>query len=83
MGIYDDLSFVVRSGNRRRVFELLQSKKTPTEIAKDLNLNVGYVSNLIIDLLERKLIECLSPNEKRHRFYIITSKGKKLLQEMK
>jgi len=81
--IWDDISFIVRNKNRRRIFEALDKPKTPTELAKELNLNVGFVSNLIIELLERKLIECLSPNEKRHRFYKRTKKGNVLLIPMK
>ncbi|GAI30352.1 unnamed protein product, partial [marine sediment metagenome] len=37
-------------------------------------------SNIIIELLKRKLIKCLSPNEKRHRFYKITPKGQDVLK---
>ncbi len=76
---YDDISFIVRNKHRKRVFEALDKPKTPTQLAKELDLDVGFVSNLIIDLLKRMFIECLSPHEKRHRFYKITKKGKKIL----
>jgi len=80
---WGDYSFVVRSINRKKVFLDLSSPKTPTELAKDLDLNLGYISNIIISLLERKLIECLNPEEKRHRLYRRTKKGEGLIKNMK
>ncbi len=83
MTLYDDLSFIVRNKNRKAIFQALTKPKTPTQLSKELNINVGFVSNLIIDLLKRKLIVCLSPNEKRYRFYKITTKGQKILKEIR
>lgn len=80
MTAWDDISFIVRNKNRKRVFNTLEKPKTPTQISKELQLNIGYVSNIIIELLNRKLIKCLSPNEKRHRFYRITTKGQDVLK---
>ena len=80
---WDDISFIVRNKNRRAVFEILDKPKTPTELAKGLNINIGFVSNILIELLERKLIECLSPNEKRNRYYRINKKGLKLREIIK
>ena len=65
-----------------KVFNILEKPKTPTQISKELQLNIGYVSNIIIELLDRKLIKCLSPNEKRHRFYQISKKGKEILEKI-
>lgn len=83
MTLYDDLSFIIRNKNRKSIFQALTKPKTPTQLSKELNINVGFVSNLIIDLSKRKLIVCLSPNEKRHRFYKITTKGQKILKEIR
>ena len=79
---WDDISFIVRNKNRKVVFEVLDKPKTPTELSKELEINVGFVSNIIIELLGRELIECLSPNEKRNRFYKITKKGEKLKEKI-
>ena len=77
-----DYSFVVRSGNRRRVFLSLLKPRTPTEISKEVGLNLGYISNLIVSLLGRGLVECLNPGEKRHRLYRRTKKGEELVKEI-
>lgn len=79
---WDDISFVVRSKNRKKVLEALNQPKTPTQLARELNLNVGFVSNIIIELLSRKLVECLSPNEKRWRFYTRSKKGEMIKKEI-
>lgn len=83
MSQWDDISFVIRSRNRRAVLEALSKPKTPTQLSKELKLNVGYISNILIELLKRGLIKCLSPNEKRHRFYLVTSYGKKIIAQLK
>ncbi len=80
---WGDYSFVIRSKNRKEVFLTLSKPKTPTEISKETELNLGYISNIIISLMERKLIECLNPEEKRHRLYRRTKKGEGLIGEVK
>jgi DNA-binding MarR family transcriptional regulator len=77
---WGDYSFIIRSENRKKLFLALTKPKTPTELAKDIELNLGYVSNIIISLLTRKLIECLNPEEKRHRLYRRTKKGEDLIK---
>lgn len=80
---WGEYSFVVRSKHRKKVFLMLSNPKTPTEIAKESNLNLGYISNILISLIERKLIECLNPKEKRHRLYRRTKKGEELIKDIK
>ena len=80
---WKDYSFIIRSEHRKRVFDVLNKPKTPTQLAKELDINLGYISNIIISLLDRKLIECLNPKEKRHRLYRRNNKGEKLFGDMK
>ena len=82
MALYDDISFVIRAKNRKAVLEALTAPKTPSQLSKGLSINIGFVSNIIIELKGRKLIECLSPNEKRHRFYRISKAGENVLKEI-
>ena len=79
---WGDYSFIIRSENRKKVFLALSKPKTPTEISKEVELNLGYISNIIISLIERKLIECLNPEEKRHRLYRRSKKGEKLVGDI-
>jgi len=80
---WKDYSFVVRSEHRKSVFDALNKPKTPTQLSQELSIDLGYMSNIIISLLDRKLIECLNPEEKRHRLYRRNKKGEKLFEEMK
>lgn len=77
-----DYSFIIRSEHRKKVFENLDKPKTPTQLAKELNIDLGYISNIIISLIERNLIECLNPQEKRHRLYVRNKVGEKLYHEI-
>ena len=79
---WDDISFIARNKNRKAVFWILDKPKTPTQLAKELNINIGFVSNILIELLERQLIECLTPNEVRNRFYRISKKGQKIKEKI-
>jgi len=80
---WDNISFIVRSSPRKKVILALQEPKTPTQLSKELGINIGFISNILIDLQKRELIECLSPNEKRHRFYQVSKNGKGILKDIK
>lgn len=82
MKSWADYSFVIRSKHRKRVFELLDKPKTPSQLAEELKLNIGFISNILISLINRSLIKCLNPNEKRHRLYVRTEKGETLIKEI-
>ena len=80
---WKDYGFIVRSVHRKSVFDALDKPKTPTQLAREHNINLGYISNILISLIERKLIDCLNPDEKRHRLYERNKKGNDLLDQMK
>lgn len=75
MKSWADYSFVIRSKPRKRVFDLLDKPRTPTQLAEELKIDIGFISNILISLINRGLIKCLNPDEKRHRLYIRTDKG--------
>ena len=79
---WKDYSFIVRSEQRRKVFDSLSKPKTPTQISKELGIDLGYISNILISLINRKLIDCLNPEEKRHRLYVRNKKGQDLFKEI-
>ena len=79
---WKDYSFIVRSGHRRKVFESLNKPKTPTQLSQELSIDLGYISNILISLMDRKLIQCLNPDEKRHRLYERNKKGEGLFRDI-
>lgn len=80
---WNNISFVTGNKIRFAVLISLKSKsKTPTAISKDTNFPLTHISTSLKLLLERKLIECLTPSVRKNKFYSITEKGKKLLKQI-
>jgi DNA-binding MarR family transcriptional regulator len=80
---WDDAGFVVASRNRRSVLLKLEVPRTPTVIAKSLNLNIANVSRTLSELEEKGLAKCLNPEKKVGRIYSLTSKGKKVAEKIR
>lgn len=76
------VSFVGRSKMRAELLKLLGSPKTPTQLGKILKIHRSSVSRALIELEDKKLVECLTPNEAVYRLYKITSKGKQILSRV-
>jgi len=74
--------FVNRSKIRSEILKSLEKAKTPTQLSKILNLHRSAISRAILELEEKDIIRCLSPAEKRGRFYQINKKGKEILEEI-
>ena len=53
-----------------------------SQLSKTLNMHRSAISRAILELEKKGLIRCLSPMEKRGRFYQITKKGKDILNNM-
>jgi len=79
--MYDLISFLSRSKNRKTVLENLGKPNTPTELASKLKIQRSTVSRAILELMEKKLVKCLTPKEKMGRLYQITDLGKKILEQ--
>ena len=81
--MYDLISFLSRSKNRKTVLENLEKPTTPTELASKLQIQRSTISRAILELMDKKLVKCLTPKEKMGRLYQITDLGKKILKENK
>ena len=76
------VSFVLRSKTRKRILELLLGEQlTPSQIKKRTEMYESHVSRALKELLEKSLIKCENPEERRFKFYKITSLGKNVLNE--
>lgn len=75
------LTYLKRGPKRVEILKTLTTgAKIPSIIAKQQNDKVGKISHYLKDLKEKELIQCLNEEDKRHRFYAITPKGKKYLE---
>ena len=80
---WEEISFVTCSKLRFKILlELRKSKKTPTELASYTNNPISHVSTAIKGLVEKDLVKCLTPKMRKNKFYQITEKGNKLLEDI-
>ncbi len=79
---WDDISFILRGKHRKNILKLLENPKTPTQIKNETHLHFNAVSRAILELEKRGFVECLNPKQKLTRFYRITEKGKKILDDL-
>jgi len=74
MSVFDDYAFVVNGGKRREVLRLLDSYRTPSEIARMLKVHKNVVSRILRDLVRRDLVGPSMILARRHAF-LLTRKG--------
>jgi DNA-binding MarR family transcriptional regulator len=61
----------------------LQDKpSTPSIIAEKSKIYPSHVSNTLSELVEKKLVVCLTPKLKKGRLYELTKSGKGLLKNI-
>ncbi len=73
--------FVITSKIRLSILQVL-GKKSPllqSEIAKKLNRKQQDISKAVYQLEKAELIECLTPDKGSYKAYIITKRGKDIL----
>jgi len=77
--MWEDIAFLKQSKTAINILKRLGEPKTPSELAKELNLHQQSVSNTLLKLQERKLVECVTPDRHNYRHYHVTQKGDKIL----
>lgn len=73
------VSFVGRGSVRRKVLKALLKPNSPTELARQMDIERSTVSRAILQLVEKGLMECLTPDERMGRYYRTTEIGRKVL----
>lgn len=58
---------------------LKDEDKTPTAIAHDTGIRVNHISNVLRQLKECEVAECINEESKRNRIYRLTSAGKEIV----
>ncbi|MDO8633759.1 MAG: winged helix-turn-helix domain-containing protein [archaeon] len=78
--MFEEIVALKRSKTKTQILKALFQAKTPTEVAKQLNLHQSSVSRSILQMEQAGLLKCVTPKERNFRHYLITEKGKKLLK---
>jgi DNA-binding transcriptional ArsR family regulator len=84
--ISKDAHFLIRSSISRKILEALENSKkplSPKQIAQKVDVARDNVSTRMIWLTKRGLVECINPEVRQWRFYKITDKGKKTLNNVR
>ena len=80
----DKLKYVNNSSYRVRVLRSLgEDVKMPTEIANDSGILPNHISNVLRQLRENDIVECINPEVKKGRLYRLSDDGLKVLKEIK
>lgn len=75
----DEINYVKRSQYRLKVMKSLDGEaKIPSEIARDTEIYQNHISNVLKQLKEHELIECINPEVRKGRLYRLTDKGEKV-----
>lgn len=57
--------------------------KIPSEIANDAEIYQNHISNILRQLKEHELVECINPEVRKGRLYRLTDKGDDLVKNLK
>jgi len=75
-------AWLKRGKRRRSILDELKKSKNPkstSDICKNLNIAISQASFSLRELEEKKLIQCLNPNDKIGKLYEITESGSEIL----
>jgi DNA-binding MarR family transcriptional regulator len=73
------VSFVGRGRDRRQVLKALARPSSPTDLSRQTGIDRSTISRVVLELTDKGLVECLTPDERMGRYYRITEDGKKVL----
>jgi len=80
---WNDVSYVIASKTRKSITLKLEIPRTPTFLAKDLDLNIANVSRAVSELEDKGIVVCLTPKQKVGKIYSLTKKGKEVILRIK
>lgn len=80
---WEKYAWLNRGKRRKSVLELLSKSEKPLstkEVKSKLKIAISQASYTLKELNEKGLIDCVNPNDKIGRLYVINKKGKELLK---
>ena len=79
----DEIKYVKRSKYRTHVLKSLKGyPKMPSELAKETDIYQNHISNILKQLKDHDLVECINPDSRKGRLYRLTQKGKKIADNL-
>ena len=78
------VKYIIRSTYRVRTLKAIDNKvKMPKDIAKDSGILQNHISNVLRELKDKNVVECLNPNRRKGRLYRLTDDGLEILDNLK
>lgn len=77
------VSFILASKKRQALLALLETPRTPMQLARLLSMSQPNVSLKLKDLQDNGMVECVNPEDRKGRIYRLTVTGTKVLKELK
>jgi len=74
-------SWIVRGSQRTIILAALIKPMTPKQLSIKTKLKFSNVSDVLREMTEKGIVECLNPDEKTGRLYAVTKQGAQLQQE--
>ncbi len=56
--------------------------KTPTQIANDSDIRMSHISNVLKELKDCGVAECINENERKNRIYRLTPLGRDIVKNL-
>lgn len=78
------IKYVNRSKYRVRTLKAIgDDVKIPKEIAEDSGILQNHISNVLRQLKDKDLVECLNPQARKGRLYRLSDDGRDVLDKIK
>lgn len=79
-----NLGFVLASEYRKKVIIFLQDRpNTPSVISEKTKIYPSHISNTLSELVEKKLVVCITPKLRKGKLYKLTTIGLIILKQIK
>ncbi|MGQ4555575.1 transcriptional regulator [Halobellus sp. GM3] len=80
----EEYSWVKASDYRENILLALEEKpRTPKELAEMTEYYLSHVSNVLSDLNDHDLAECITPDRRKGRLWAATDKGRGIIEDLK
>lgn len=77
------IAYVNISSYRNKTVKALQNEvKTPTDISKDTGINRSHMSNVLRELKQSGIVECVNEEVRKGRIYRLTSTGEEIVEHL-
>ena len=77
------IAYINISSYRNKTVKALENEiKTPTEISNDTGINRSHMSNVLRELKDSGIVECVNEEVRKGRIYRLTSTGEEIVDHL-